>query len=123
MICVLTHERIINLELSRIFLKTNPFKGSFIPIVCHQCSDAPCYYACPESAIEIDASLGTVLINEGKCTGCHACEEACPFKVIRFDTEKNKALKCDFCHGDPECVKWCPVTALGITEFGGEVLK
>lgn len=122
-ICALTHEGLIDLERSRIFIKSNPFKGSFIPVVCHQCSDAPCYYACPDSAIEIERTFGTALIAEEKCTGCRACEEACPFGVIRFDQEKNKAFKCDFCQGDPECVKWCPVNALGITEFGGEIPK
>jgi len=122
-ICSLSHEGCINPERSRIFVKSNPFNGSFIPMVCHQCSDAPCFYACPESAIEIEVNYGTVLINEQRCTGCRACEEACPFKVIRLDPETNKTLKCDFCYGAPECVKWCPMNALGITEFGGEIPK
>ena len=122
-ICSLSHESRIDLERSRIHLRSDPFQGSFIPIVCHQCADAPCYYVCPESAIEIEASSGRVLINESKCTGCQACEEACPFKAIRYHAERNRAFKCDFCHGDPECVDWCPVNALGITEFGGTIPK
>jgi len=122
-ICSLSHVGSVDLERSRIYLRSNPFKGSFIPMVCHQCSDAPCYYACPESAIEIEACYGTVLINEERCNGCRACEEACPFKVIRFDEEKNRVFKCDFCDGDPECVKWCPMNALGITEFRGVIPK
>lgn len=123
MICSLTHEECIDLERSRIILKSNPFKGSFVPMVCHQCSDAPCYYACPESAIEIEGEHGTVLINPDKCTGCRSCEKACPFGAIRFDQEKNKVFKCDFCQGDPKCVQWCPVNALGITRFGGEIAR
>lgn len=122
-ICSLSHEGSVDLERSRIFIKSNPFKGSYLPMVCHQCSDAPCYYACSESAIEIEGSNGTVVIDQEKCTGCRSCEEACPFKAIRFDAEKNKASKCDFCHGDPECVQWCPVNALGVTQFGGGVAK
>jgi len=117
-ICSLKHEGSIELERSRIFIISNPFKGSFIPMVCQHCSNAPCYYACPESAIGFEESCGTVVIHGERCTGCRACEDACPFRVIRFDHEKNKAFKCDFCHGDPECVKWCPTNALGITEFG-----
>jgi anaerobic carbon-monoxide dehydrogenase iron sulfur subunit len=117
-ICSLVHEGMIDLERSRIYVKANPFKGSFLPIVCHQCSNAPCYYACSESAIEIKESDGTVLINQDKCIGCRSCEEACPFKAIRFDKNKNTAFKCDFCNGDPECVKWCPVNALGVIQFG-----
>lgn len=122
-ICSLSHEGAIDLERSRIFIKSNPFKGSFIPVICHQCSDVPCFYACPESAIEIEDSYGMVVINGEKCTGCRVCEEACPFRVIQFDQEKKKAFKCDFCHGDPECVKWCPMNALGITGFGGQIPK
>ena len=122
-ICSLTHEGAIDLERARIYVKRNPFKGTFVPVVCHQCSDAPCYFACPESAVQIQDSFGTILINEEKCTGCRLCEEACPFNAIRFREDRQKAFKCDFCDGDPECVKWCPMNALGITEFWGEVPK
>ena len=123
MICSLHHEGFISPEQSRIFIKSNPFKGSYIPTYCHQCSDAPCLYACPESAITIEGIHGTVTINEEKCSGCRLCEEACPFRVIRFHQEKNRPFKCDLCHGNPECVKWCPMNALGVVAFGGEVPK
>jgi Fe-S-cluster-containing hydrogenase component 2 len=119
LICSLSHEGSFDLSRSRIFVKSDPFRGFFTPVVCRQCSDVPCYYACPEFAIEIEQSFGTALINEEKCTGCRLCEGACPFKVIRFDQETKKAVKCDFCHGDQVCVRWCPVNALGITECGG----
>jgi carbon-monoxide dehydrogenase iron sulfur subunit len=122
-ICTLTHDGLIDLERSRIYIKSDPIKGRFSPVVCHQCPDAPCLHACPDFAIEIERDLGTVLINKTKCTGCQACMEACPFGVIRFDENEGKAFKCDFCHGDPECVKWCPVNALGVTEFGGDIPK
>jgi carbon-monoxide dehydrogenase iron sulfur subunit len=71
-VCSLIHEGRIDLIRSRIFIKSNPFKGAFVPLICHQCSDAPCFYACTESAIEIEETYGTVLINKGKCTGCRA---------------------------------------------------
>jgi len=121
LICSLTHEGCADPERSRIRVRSNSFQGSFLPQVCHQCSDAPCLYACPESAIEIEESFGTVQIDEGKCTGCRTCEEACPYKVIRFDAQKKKSFKCDFCHGHPECANWCPVNALGVAEFGGDI--
>jgi Fe-S-cluster-containing hydrogenase component 2 len=118
-ICSLSHEGFVDPERSRLYIKSNAFKASYIPMVCHQCSDVPCYYACPESAIEIEERYGTALIDGERCTGCRACEEACPFRVIRFDLEKKKAFKCDLCQGNPECVRWCPMNALGITHFGG----
>ncbi len=120
-ICSLSHEGSIDIRKSRIIVKSNSFKGSFTPRICHQCSDFPCFYACPEAAIRIDPDLGIVLIDEKKCVGCRECEKACPFKIIRYDEQKEKAFKCDFCNGDPQCVRWCPVNALGIIEFGGEI--
>jgi anaerobic carbon-monoxide dehydrogenase iron sulfur subunit len=122
-ICSLSHEGSVNPERSRIHIRSDSFKGSFIPMICHQCADAPCYEACPESAIKIDTGSGAVSIHEEKCTGCRACEEACPFKAIRFDQNKTRVFKCDLCRGDPECVNWCPMNALGITEFGGTIPK
>ena len=120
-ICSLSHEGSIDIEKSRIIISSNSFKGSFTPRFCHQCSDFPCFYACPESAIRIDPDLGIVLIDEKKCVGCRECEKACPFKIIRYDEQKEKVFKCDFCNGDPECVRWCPVNALGIIKFGGDI--
>jgi len=118
LICSLSHEGFVDPERARIFIKSNPLNGSFIPMVCHQCSDAPCYYACPESAIEIEKALGVVNIRGERCTGCRACEKVCPYHVIRFDPERHTAIKCDLCKGDPQCVEWCPVNALGVVEFG-----
>lgn len=119
-ICSLSHQEGIDLERSRIYLRSDPFRGSFIPVICHHCSDVPCLKACSELAIEIDMKDGTVRIIEERCTGCRSCEKACPFKAIRFDPERNKAFKCDFCQGEPECVRWCPTNSLGVIEFGGE---
>ena len=121
LVCSITHEGIVDFGRSRIYVKSNPFKGSFVPVVCHQCFDFPCLKACPESAIQVNEENGTVLISSEKCTGCWLCQEACPFDAIRFDGDRGTAFKCDLCQGDPECVKWCPSTALGIVEFGGRI--
>lgn len=122
-VCSLVHEGEVDLMRARLTIKSNSFAGSFNPQVCHQCADAPCYYACPEGAMEIEAVNGTVLILEEKCTGCGACAQACPFRAIRLDEEKKKAWKCDFCGGNPQCFQWCPANALGVVEFGGEIPK
>jgi Fe-S-cluster-containing hydrogenase component 2 len=37
--------------------------------------------------------------------------------MIVFDEEQKKAFKCDFCGGNPQCVKICPMHALGIVSF------
>ncbi len=122
-ICSLLHEGAVDLALSRIYVKDNAFAGSFVPVVCHQCPDAPCLYSCPEGAMEIDPGNGVILIAEEKCTGCGQCSQACPFQVIRLDEGKKKARKCDLCKGDPQCLQWCPTNALGIAEFGGDIPK
>lgn len=123
LICSITHGGNVDLELARIDVKQNAFKGSFVPIVCDHCSNAPCYYACTESAIIIDSAYGTILIDEERCTRCLNCLNVCPRHIIKFDQKKNRVIKCDFCNGNPECVKWCPMNALGITHFGGEIAK
>lgn len=120
MICSLTHEDVIDFERSRILVRSNFFDGTSTIIVCHQCHDAPCYYACPESAIEFDHANGTVVINEERCNGCRLCEKACRYNAILFFEEDGKAYKCDFCEGNPECVNWCPMNSLGISVFGGD---
>jgi carbon-monoxide dehydrogenase iron sulfur subunit len=122
-ICSLGHEGAIDLERSRLYVRTNPFKGLFAPVICRQCSDAPCLQACPVSAIRIDQELGTVMIDPNRCDGCRLCQEACPYHVIRIDQDSSKALKCDLCRGDPQCVQWCPTNALGVAEFGGSMPK
>ena len=122
-ICSLIHEGAVDLSRARIHIKADPFRGSFIPVVCRQCADAPCYYGCPELAIKIDKETGVVIIDESRCTGCRFCEKACPYNAIGFDEVKEKAFKCDTCWGSPECVNWCPMNALGVTRFGGNIPK
>ncbi len=120
-VCSLSHEGAVDPERSRIRLRSNSFKGSFIPVICHQCADPACRAACPESAIEIEDAAGIVFIRDERCTGCRSCEKACPFDAMGFDPDRKKAFKCDMCRGDPACVAWCPMNALGVTEFGGAI--
>jgi len=122
MICSLIHEGAIDNERSRIQVTTDPFRGASTINFCRQCHDAPCYYACSESAIDLDQTNGAVVIDPELCNGCRKCEEACPFNAILF-SESDKAYKCDLCGGDPECVKWCPMNSLGISVFGGELAR
>ncbi|MFC1836302.1 4Fe-4S dicluster domain-containing protein [Thermodesulfobacteriota bacterium] len=64
--------------------------------LCRHCDDPPCAEACPEEAIS-KREDGLILLDEGKCTGCRACIEECPYDAIGFDEEKGKALKCNMC--------------------------
>ena len=119
-ICALHHEGAVDLERARIRVDRKPFEGLFKPRVCHQCSHPHCMFACPVDAISIRTSDGAVVVDDQTCTGCGTCEEACPFGMITLDPSKEVAFKCDLCGGDPQCAKWCPVSALGVGKFGKE---
>jgi len=43
---------------------------------------------------------------------CGVCAETCPYDVIRFFPISKKAIKCDFCGGESQCVKWYPANVL-----------
>lgn len=106
-VCSLFHEKEVNPRKARIMIISNPLKGIDSPKVCHQCANPLCMDVCPQGAIEIDEILKIPVIAEDKCVGCKVCVEACPFGAMFFDLERNIALKCDLCRGDPQCVKFC----------------
>ncbi len=89
--------------------------GNFrvIQDTCRQCAHpVPCELACPHGAIEVVAPTNARVVNVNKCTGCKACQAACPWGMTSFDDQLKKATKCHLCNGDPECVKACPAGAL-----------
>ncbi len=110
-------------EEARLHIDRQPFEGRFVQAVCHQCSIPYCLNACPVDAIGISSKTGAVLIDEKTCDGCGLCQEACPYGMILFDEHEQKAYKCDLCGGQPQCVKVCPMNALGIAYFEKEVSK
>lgn len=83
---------------------------------CLHCVAAPCARACRFGGIYQDES-GYVRTDRARCTGCRACQKACPFDIPRFDAG-NKISKCDgcverICQGlEPACVRVCPAGAL-----------
>ena len=107
--CTLRHEGKVWPEVSRIRI-LEPFPGIDIPHLCAQCPDYPCVKACPLKALKVHPETGAVTVDEGKCNGCGECFRACPGGVPILHPEKKKALICDLCGGDPECVKICALT-------------
>ena len=103
---------------ARLFIDRQPFEGLFKPNVCKQCSVPYCLIACPVEAIGVSPKNGTLVIDQGKCNGCGLCQKACPYDMITFDGEQKKAFKCDLCGGNPQCVRVCPMNALGVAYFG-----
>ena len=64
---------------SRILVRE--VEGSFYPIICQQCEDAPCANVCPVDAIVIEDNLA--VIDQLKCIHCGKCIEVCPTNAIR----------------------------------------
>lgn len=87
-----------------------------VPVMCHQCENAPCVATCPTAALTMGADR--VEANMARCIGCQSCVVACPFGVITIEVNSTTApviVKCDLC-GDrergPACVDVCPTAAL-----------
>jgi Fe-S-cluster-containing hydrogenase component 2 len=105
-------------------------EGFHFPVVCFQCSDAPCMAACPVEAICRDEDH-RVMIRNALCVGCRMCVAACPFGAMGFDAARGRAFKCDLCGGDPECVRRCEPRALtlvgtsetAVASAGGAALR
>ncbi len=87
-----------------------------LPVVCFQCDKPYCAEVCPTGAITKEEATGTVRVSGEKCVGCKMCTMACPFGTIVFSSEEKRAVKCELCDGDPECVIFCVTGALEFKE-------
>jgi len=139
--CTLVHEGVENPSLSRIQIIQDSFECFPDDVTieqCRQCVDPPCVKACPADALKANAKYGNVrMVDRGKCIGCGACVEACPYipsrPVVVSDENFNgdrKSRKCDLCantpyhwdeagggpHGKQACVEVCPVGAIKFTK-------
>jgi Fe-S-cluster-containing hydrogenase component 2 len=110
--CSLFHEGEINLARSRIHVLEWNSPGVFLPVLCQQCSDAPCRAACPKEAISWQDDTAQVVIDYDRCVSCGMCVAACPFGAMGFDGIRQMVFKCDVCGGNPQCVHFCEPGAL-----------
>ncbi len=106
LVCSLKHEGQMWPEASRIRVFMY-FPGVEVPHLCAQCHDYPCVSSCPEDALSVDDKTSAVLVDQELCTSCGNCIDACPGTIPILHPETEKALICDLCGGDPECVKVC----------------
>mgnify|MGYP001027954965 FL=1 len=107
LICSFMHIQECSYHDSRIKIVSDEAHGRHTPVLCQFCEDPPCIDSCPVEALSQDPATGVIQVDVGLCNGCQLCIGACPFEVIFFDQEIQKAFTCDLCQGDPECVKVC----------------
>lgn len=84
---------------------------------CNHCHKPPCVEICPVSAM-YQRKDGIVDFNSGRCIGCKACMQACPYDAIYVDPYRNTAAKCHLCGHrievglEPACAAVCPEHAI-----------
>ncbi len=112
--CSFQHYGTLTPERSHIRIFVDPRRMEPEASDCQHCEEPACAAACPEDAIAKDETKGWVTLNPMKCTGCYSCIFACPLSCTWFDKEHRVAAKCDFCDGDPVCVKYCSPQAIRV---------
>ncbi|WP_409309420.1 4Fe-4S binding protein [Pectobacterium sp. B1J-3] len=120
-----THGNSAKLRSTHFFPRLKVIKSSrvSVPVLCHQCENAPCASVCPHDALVRDRD--SIQVIQSRCIGCKSCMIACPFGainvVVTAETNNEQALtksevhKCDLCvdvADSPSCVKVCPTSAL-----------
>jgi len=112
LVCSVKHEGVSNPARSRLKIVKWEWEGRYVPMSCQQCESAPCMAVCPVKAISQNEEMGRVEIDYDVCIGCRMCVAICPFGAMGFDTLARKVIKCDFCDGDPQCVRFCETKAI-----------
>lgn len=110
--CAEFHSGTKNPAHSRIKLTQDRETDGFVLTLCHQCGEPHCVTNCPSGALIKDMDSGVVQLDENRCVNCQLCTLACPYGGITYNTITDKVMKCDFCEGEPACIKACPRGAL-----------
>lgn len=117
--CSLAKDQTIHPAASRIHVLQLGLGPLDIPVVCHQCGDAPCVAACPPRvrALSQVGGAGVVTLAPDLCVRsrggrCERCARACPAEAVRFHPRDRLPLFCDLCGGAPACASSCAFGAL-----------
>lgn len=110
-ICVKTHTNTFGVAQARLRIESRPVHEP-PPLnkvyVCTLCEK--CIKACEPGALFLHEK-GYVGLKPELCTKCKKCAEACPSNVIQFNEEGFPVI-CDYCGGQPQCVRWCKYNAI-----------
>jgi len=99
---------------SRIKVAKDPEDDSFGIALCRQCGNPRCVMNCPAGALSKNEEAGVIQWSREKCVNCQLCTLACPYGGITYNALTDEVMKCDFCDGNPACVKACPRSALEV---------
>jgi Fe-S-cluster-containing hydrogenase component 2 len=113
--CSVRNTRTFNPKRSRILVLKEEPESVVLPMVCLQCEEPLCKYACPSGAI-VENDVGVLAVNHDLCVGCGKCVTACVYGGVAMDPILRKASKCDLCSGDPACLKACEYMAISLVE-------
>ena len=93
-------------------------KVAYTPLTCMQCKDALCIKRAENGAVYRRPD-GIVVIDPVKAKGQKQIVNACPYRVIYWNEEKQLPQKCTFCAHlldkgwkEPRCVELCPAGSL-----------
>jgi Fe-S-cluster-containing dehydrogenase component len=93
-------------------------KVDYISVLCQHCQDAPCMLAAPAGAV-YRRDDGIVIIDPDKAKGVKEIVDACPYRAVFWNEEKNVAQKCTMCahmldagEKTVRCVEVCPSQAM-----------
>ncbi len=120
-VCSAVKEGMFQPSKARIHINNFPLRGYSVPSICFQCPRPDCMAACPEGAITKNDD-GIVLVDADKCNGCGECVDACTYGMIELGAD-DIAVKCDYCGGDPACVKECEPKAIVFAEGDKKMRK
>lgn len=109
--CALAHTGEADLERSHIKVH-RAYEGVFVPLTCNHCETPACARACPTTACHREPDELRVIIDGDRCIGCKTCVNACPFGHAHYDEVARVSTKCDYCGGEPECVRLCEPGAI-----------
>lgn len=110
--CVFHHENLLGTSSARIRVHKDEAEGVDEPRLCHICPEPACIPSCPAKALSRDPELGVIRLDEGLCTACGLCLNACPFGSISLHPCTEMPLFCDLCGGAPACLPRCSPGAL-----------
>jgi Fe-S-cluster-containing hydrogenase component 2 len=121
MVCSLGHFGECNPGKSAIRVRRKEADGlvACVPVVCQQCDQPACVEACPTEALSREADRGVLAVDSDQCTGCELCAEACSVGGLRIDVDAKRAISCDLCGGQPECVPACHAQCLSEAGVSG----